>query len=85
MVLLWGIPSIKAELDKSAVLITVEGLHNQIVKKVSKPEDGLKKIAKVNEEIDKQLAALSPTDPKQVRTCGQTEGVEGDGGCLCAG
>lgn len=66
MVLLWGIPSIKAELDKSKVLITVAGLDNMIIKKVSKPEDGLKKIAKVNEEIDKQLAALSPTDPKQV-------------------
>ena len=66
MVLLWGIPSIKAELDKSKVIVAVAGLDNMIVKKVSKPEDGLKKIAKVNEEIDKQLALLSLTDPKQV-------------------
>jgi lactate permease len=66
MVLLWGIPAIKSELDKSKVVITVAGLDNMIVKKVSKPEEGLKKIVKVNEEIDKQLAALSPVDPKQV-------------------
>jgi lactate permease len=65
MVLLWGIPSIKASLDNSKVLITVAGLDNMIVKKVSKPEDGLKKIARVNEEIDKQLALLNPADPKQ--------------------
>ena len=77
MVLLWGIPVIKAELDKSAVLITVEGLNNQIVKKVSKPEEGLKKIAKVNEEIDKQLAQLSPTDPKQAELASQLKGLKG--------
>jgi lactate permease len=65
MVLLWGIPSIKTVLDKKTVEIEVAGLHNAIVKKVSKPEDGLKKIVKVNEEIDKQLAALSAADPKQ--------------------
>jgi lactate permease len=65
MVLLWGIPSIKTELDKSKVVITVAGLDNMIVKKVSKPEDGIKKIARVNEEIDRQLAGLSPADPKQ--------------------
>jgi len=64
MVLLWGIPSIKASLDKSKVMITVEGLHNSIVKKVSKPEDGLKKAEAVKAEIDKQLAVLSPADPK---------------------
>jgi len=77
MVLLWGIPSIKTELDKSNVLITVEGLHNQIVKKVSKPEDGLKKIAKVNEEIDKQLTQLSTTDPKQVELAAKLKDLKG--------
>ncbi|GAC1467497.1 MAG: L-lactate permease [Desulfuromonadaceae bacterium] len=77
MVLLWGIPSIKTELDKSKVVITVAGLDNMIVKKVSKPEDGLKKIAKVNEEIDKQLAALSPTDPKQVELAAKLKDLKG--------
>ncbi len=64
MVLLWGIPSIKASLDKSSVLITVDGLHNGIVKKVSKPEDGLKKADAVKAEVDRQLALLSPADPR---------------------
>ena len=64
MVLLWGIPSIKAELDKSKVVITVAGLDNMIVKKVSKPEDGLKKITAVTAEADKLLAALPATEPK---------------------
>ena len=64
MVLLWGIPSIKAELDKSKVVITVAGLDNMIVKKVSKPEDGLKKIAAVNAEADKLLATL-PCQPSR--------------------
>jgi lactate permease len=77
MVLLWGIPSIKAELDKSKVVITVAGLDNMIIKKVSKPEDGLKKIAKVNEEIDKQLAALSPTDPKQAELATKLKELKG--------
>ncbi|HBA73585.1 MAG: hypothetical protein A2X82_02265 [Geobacteraceae bacterium GWC2_55_20] len=77
MVLLWGIPSIKSELDKSKVVITVAGLDNMIVKKVSKPEDGLKKIAKVNEEIDKQLASLSTTDPKQVELAGKLKELKG--------
>ncbi|MGB9082510.1 MAG: L-lactate permease, partial [Desulfuromonadaceae bacterium] len=77
MVLLWGIPSIKAELDKSKVVITVAGLDNMIVKKVSKPEDGLKKIAKVNEEIDRQLAVLSPTDPKQVELAAKLKDLKG--------
>jgi lactate permease len=45
-------------------MITVEGLHNSIVKKVSKSEDGLKKAEAVKVEIDKQLAVLSPADPK---------------------
>jgi lactate permease len=77
MVLLWGIPSIKTELDKSKVVIAVAGLDNMIVKKVSKPEDGLKKIAKVNEEIDKQLAALSSVDPKQVELAGKLKELKG--------
>ncbi|HTG81110.1 MAG TPA: L-lactate permease [Geobacteraceae bacterium] len=65
MVLLWGIPSIKTTLDKNSVLITVDGLHNAIVKKVAKPEDGLKKAAAVTAEIEKQLPLLSSADPKQ--------------------
>ncbi|WP_306533528.1 L-lactate permease [Geobacter sp.] len=64
MVLLWGIPSIKTSLDKSTVEIPVAGLHNAIVKKVSNPEAGIKKLVKVTEEIDRQLAILSPADPK---------------------
>ena len=64
MVLLWGFPSIKAGLDKSKVVIPVTGLDNMIVKKVSKPEDGLQKIAVVNTEIDKLIAALPKTDEK---------------------
>ncbi len=71
MVLLWGIPSIKASLDKSKVMVTVEGLHNSIVKKVSKPEDGLKKAEAVKAEIDKQLAVLSPADPKLAALAGK--------------
>ncbi len=64
MVLLWGIPSIKAQLDKSKVVITVAGLDNMIVKKVSKPEDGLKKISTVQVEVDKLLAVLPASEPK---------------------
>ena len=77
MVLLWGIPSIKTVLDTKTVEIEVSGLHNAIVKKVSKPEDGLKKIVKVNEEIDKQLAALSPTDPKQAALAAKLSELKG--------
>lgn len=65
MVLLWGIPSIKTVLDKSKVVITVAGLDNMIVKKVSTPEDGIRKITTVNGEIDRQLALLPSADPKQ--------------------
>jgi lactate permease len=68
MVLLWGIPSIKAELDKSKVVITVAGLDNMIAKKVSKPEDGLKKIAVVTGEIDKLFATLPVAEPKLADT-----------------
>ena len=77
MVLLWGIPSLKTELDKKTVEFEVPGLHNTIVKKVSKPEDGLKKIARVNEEIDKQLAALSPADPKQAAVAAKLKELKG--------
>jgi lactate permease len=77
MVLLWGIPSIKTQLDMSKVVITVAGLDNMIVKKVSKPEDGLTKIARVNEEIDKQLATLSPTDQKQVELAAKLKELKG--------
>ena len=65
MVLLWGIPALKPILDKSTVVVTVDGLHKNIVKNISKPEDGLKKAEAVKAEIDKQLSVLSPADPKQ--------------------
>jgi lactate permease len=77
MVLLWGIPSIKGVLDKKTVEIEVSGLHNAIVKKVSKPEDGLAKIAKVNGEIDRQLMALSPADPKQAALAARLTELKG--------
>ncbi len=64
MVLLWGVPSIKTELEKSKVVITVAGLDNMIVKKVSKPEDGLKKITAVSAEADKLLVSLPASEPK---------------------
>jgi len=77
MVLLWGIPSIKGSLDKSSVLITVEGLHNSIVKKVSKPEDGLKKAMAVKAEADKQLALLSAADSKQAALAAKLTELKG--------
>jgi lactate permease len=77
MVLLWGIPSIKAQLDKSKSIITVAGLDNMIVKKVSKPEDGLKKIGAVSAGIDKQLALLSPADPKQLELSAKLKELKG--------
>ncbi len=64
MVLLWGIPSIKTELDKGTVEIEVTGLHNAVVKKVSKPEDGLKKVAAVIAETEKVQGTLPATDAK---------------------
>ena len=64
MVLLWGIPSIKTELDKGTKEIEVTGLHNAIVKKVSKPEEGLKKAGAVVAEADRVLAALPANEPK---------------------
>jgi lactate permease len=79
MVLLWGIPSIKGELDKSKVVITVAGLDNMIVKKVSKPEDGLKKIDAVTQEADKLLAALPAAEPKlaaAIAALNELKGVE---------
>jgi len=65
MVLIWGIPSLKAELDKSKVVIPISGLDSAIAKSVSKPEDGIKKITAAKAEILKQAGQLSPTDPKQ--------------------
>ena len=64
MVLLWGIPSIKTELDKSKVVYTVAGLDSMIVKKVSKPEDGVKKAAAVAAETDKLLTSLPAANVK---------------------
>ncbi|HJV66255.1 MAG TPA: L-lactate permease [Geomonas sp.] len=69
MVLIWGIPSVKDSLDKSKIMIPVAGLDNAIVKKVCKPEDGIKKIAVINGEIVKQTALLSSADPKQAKLC----------------
>ncbi|GAW66989.1 lactate permease [Geoanaerobacter pelophilus] len=65
MVLVWGIPSVKTSLDKSKVVIPVAGLDNAIVKKVSKPEDGVKKVAAVKAEAARQAALLVPADAKQ--------------------
>lgn len=67
MVLLWGIPSIKAYLDKSKVVIPIAGLDNQIVKKVSAPEAGLQKTAAVRMEIEKLADALPKTDETLAR------------------
>jgi len=64
MVLLWGIPSIKAQLDKSKMLIPIAGLDNMIIKKVATPEVGATKLAAAVAEIDKTLAALPVGDAK---------------------
>ena len=64
MVLIWGIPSLKTELDRSKVVIPVSGLDSAIVKNVSKPEDGIKKVAAVKAELARQAALLVPADPK---------------------
>ncbi|WP_298270872.1 L-lactate permease [Geobacter sp.] len=77
MVLLWGIPSIKSALDRSAVEFPVAGLHNAIVKKVSKPEEGVRKVAIVTEEINRQLALLSPADPKQAPLAAKLQELKG--------
>ncbi|WP_298434884.1 L-lactate permease [Geobacter sp.] len=77
MVLLWGIPSIKTALDRSAVEFPVAGLHNAIVKKVSKPEEGMRKVATVIEEIDRQLALLAPADPKQAPLAAKLQELKG--------
>jgi len=65
MVLLWGIPSLKASLDSSKVAIPVAGLDKAIAKNVCKPEDGIKKIALVKEQIGRQAALCDATDPRQ--------------------
>jgi len=68
MVLLWGLPSVKAGLDNlGKVVIPITGLDNMIVKKVSTPDVGLQKIAAVNTEIDKLAATLPKTDEKLVK------------------
>lgn len=64
MVLLWGIPSIKAQLDKSKMLIPIAGLDNMIIKKVATPEVGATKLAAAVAEIDKTLASLPVGDAK---------------------
>src|SRR6266571_2033205 len=65
MVLIWGIPSLKTSLDKSKVMIPIAGLDNAVAKNVSKPEDGIKKVATAKAEIAKQVALLAPADAKQ--------------------
>ncbi|WP_310600796.1 L-lactate permease [Desulfobulbus sp.] len=62
MVLLWGIPSVKNVLDQSKVVFAVPGLDNMIVKKVTTPDEGLRRIAAVTGEIDKLAAALPQSD-----------------------
>ena len=65
MVLVWGIPSVKNALDKSKTVFAVHGLDDAIVKKVSSPEDGAKKVAAVKAEAAKQAALLSAADARQ--------------------
>ena len=65
MVLIWGIPSLKTALDKSKIVIPVAGLNNAIVKNVSSPEEGIRKVAAVKKQIAEQEALLAPADPKQ--------------------
>lgn len=67
MVLLWGIPSIKAALDKSKVVIPITGLDNMIVKNVKTPEVSLEKIQIINTEIDKLSAALPKGNEKAAK------------------
>ncbi len=67
MVLLWGIPSIKATLDKSKVVIPITGLDNMIVKNVKTPEVSLEKIQIINTEIDKLSAALPKGNEKAAK------------------
>jgi lactate permease len=67
MVLLWGIPAIKTELDKGTKDIEVVGLHNSVVKKVSKPEEGIKKGTAVLAEADKLLISLPASQPTLAR------------------
>ena len=68
MVLLWGIPSIKAALDKSKVIIPITGLDNMIVKNVKTPEVSLEKIQIINTEIEKLTAALPKNSDKAAKT-----------------
>ncbi|HBA87894.1 MAG TPA: L-lactate permease [Geobacter sp.] len=76
MVLIWGIPSVKTSLDKSKVVIPVSGLDNAIAKKVSKPEDGIKKVADVKAEAAKQMVLLSPADPNQAKLAAGFAGLQ---------
>lgn len=64
MVLLWGIPSIKAGLDKSKMIIPIAGLDNMIIKKVDTPDVGAAKLAVAVAEIDKALVGLPVGDGK---------------------
>jgi lactate permease len=61
MVLVWGIPSLKTTLDKSKIILPIPGLDNAIAKKVTNPQDGIKKALAAKGEIEKQLALLSDT------------------------
>lgn len=80
MVLLWGIPSIKATLDTSKVIIPVAGLDNMIIKKVATPEVGVTKLQVVVAEIDKTLATLPAGEAKVagvVAKLGELKNLEG--------
>ena len=67
MVLLWGIPSIKATLDASKKIIPISGLDNMIVKNVKTPEVSLEMIQVINAEIDKLSAALPKGNDKAAK------------------
>ncbi len=84
MVLIWGVPSVKSVLDKSQVVVPVAGLDGAIVKKVSAPEEGIRKITAVQAEIARQTALLSPADPKQAELAASLAGLNALEGRLLA-
>jgi len=75
MVLIWGIPSLKDSLDKSKIVLPITGLDNAIVKKVTKPEEGLKKADAVKAQIAKQLQTLDLKDQKQAELAAALNGL----------
>ncbi|MDA8431104.1 MAG: L-lactate permease [Geobacteraceae bacterium] len=77
MVLAWGVPAIKTVLDTKSIMLSVNGLDNAIVKKVSTSDEGLKKIAAATFEIGKQLPLLAPADPRQSALAAALQDLKG--------